>query len=62
MNIGKLELTSNPVNPDGLSEWDRTAYMEGVEDVMEVDAVLVAASGNIDVSPRLKTPSTSDSD
>ena len=62
MNIGKLKLTSNPVNPDRLSDWDRTAYMEAVEDVMEVDAVLVAASGNIDVSPCLKIPLTRDSD
>jgi hypothetical protein len=50
------------VNPDRLSDWDRTAYMEAVEDVMEVDAVLVAASGNIDVSPCLKIPLTRDSD
>ena len=51
MNIGNLELTFNPVDPNGMTENDRTTFIEGVRDVIELDAVLVAASGNTNVSP-----------
>ena len=43
------ELTSNPVRPDLLTEDDRTTYTEGIRDVIGLDAVVVAASGNINV-------------
>ena len=62
MNIEKLKLTFNPANPARLSDWDKTAFMEAVEDVIDADAVLVVASGNIDVSPCLKISLTRDSD
>ena len=50
----------NPVDPGEISEYDRIAYSEGVEDLIELDAVLVVASGNIDVSSSFKVPPTSD--
>ena len=34
-----------------MTEDDMTAYFESVRDVINLDAVLVAASGNVDVSP-----------
>ena len=51
MNIGNLELTFNPVFPDTMTENDRTTYIAAMTDVIEFDAVVVAASGNISVSP-----------
>ena len=50
----------NPVDPDGISEYDRIAYREGMEDLIELDVILVVASGNIDVSSCFKVPPTSD--
>ena len=51
MDIGNLELTPHQVNPNGITENDRTTYAESVRDVINLDAVVVAPSGNIDVSP-----------
>ncbi len=60
MNIGNLELTFNPVDPNafGITENDRTAYADGVRDVIDLDAVLVASSANIYVSPCFFQPAT----
>ena len=43
------ELTSNSVRPDMLTEDDRATYTEGIRDVIDLDAVVVAAAGNINV-------------
>ena len=39
-----------PVDPDRMTEGDRNAYIEATRDVTDLDAVVVVASGNIDVS------------
>ena len=46
-----LELTFNPVRPNDLTVEDRTTYVAGLRDVIASDAVVIAASGNINVSP-----------
>jgi len=55
-----MELTFNPVYPDEISDYDRTAYVEGVEDVIELDAPLVVAYGNLDVSVSSDQPTVID--
>ena len=50
----------NPVDPGGLSQWDKIAFSEAIEDMIELDVAVVAASGNIHVSPYLKVNPTSD--
>ena len=62
MNIGNLELTFNPVGPNRMTENDRTTFIEGMRNLIDLDAVLVVASGNIHVSTFLKFPPTSNSD
>jgi len=43
------ELISNPVRPNMLTENDRTTYIQGIRDMIGLDAVVIAASGNINV-------------
>jgi len=50
LNIGNLELIFNPVNPSDLTEDDKATYIAGMREVIELDAVLVAASANRSVS------------
>ena len=48
-----LELIFIPVNPVelGVTENDRTTYATSMGDVINFDAVLIASSANITVSP-----------
>ena len=62
LNLRSLELTFNPVNPRLISENDLNTYIDGIRELISLDAVLVTASANIDVSPRLKFPPTSNND
>ena len=41
----------NPVVAGLLTEEDKTTYTASLREVIELDAVVVTASGNIDVSP-----------
>jgi len=52
-----MELTFNPVYPDEISEYDRTAYVEGVE---ELDVPLVVTYRNLDVSVSSDQPTVID--
>jgi len=45
------ELTFNPVNPNFISEDDRTTFHASVKDVIDLDAVVVVSSSNRSVSP-----------
>ena len=49
--LGNPELTFNPVFPDRFTDNDRTTYISSVGDMIDLDVVLVTASGNINVSP-----------
>ena len=53
MNIGNVELRFNPVDPNSIkiTENDRNTFIAGIKDVIDLDAVLVTSSGNINVSP-----------
>jgi len=55
-----MELMFNPVYPDKISDYDRTAYIEGVEDVIELDTPLVVAYRNLDVSVSSYQPTVID--
>ena len=46
------------VYPDGMTEDDKTTYIAGLRDVMDLDVVVVAASGNISVSSCFLRPAT----
>jgi len=50
------------VYPGSFSENDRTTYISSVGDIIDLDAVLVTASGNIIVSPRSHLTCDSDID
>jgi len=52
----------NPVKPHLISENDGNAYINGIRELIDLDAVLVTVSGNIDVGPCLKFPPTSNND
>ena len=58
MNIENLELTFNPVSRDDVTEDFTTAYRTSLRDVIELDAVVVVASGNRNVSPCFFRPAT----
>ena len=58
LNIGNLELTFHLVDPNEIMGDDEAAYIESTADVINLDAVLVVASGNINVSFYLKFPPT----
>ena len=58
MNIGNLELKFKPVDPHRLTENDRLAYIEGLRELIDLDAVVVASSGNIDVRLCFLPPAT----
>jgi len=52
LGLGNPELTFNPVYPARFTDNDKTAYISSVGDIIDLDVVLVTASGNINVSPR----------
>ena len=58
MNIGNLELKFKPVDPHTITENDRLAYVEGLRELIDLDAVVVASSGNIDVRHCFLPPAT----
>jgi len=62
LGLGNPELTFNPVYSARFTDNDRTAYISSVGDIIDLDVVLVTASGNIDVSPRFHPTSESDWD
>jgi len=45
-----LDLKFNQVDPLRLTENDKLAYIEGLRELIDLDAAVVVASGNIDVS------------
>ena len=58
LNTGNLELMFNPVDSNQIEEEDRTTYIASVGEVIDLDVVLVTASGNIDVSPYFLRPAS----
>jgi len=46
----------NPVYTDRLTEDDRITYAACVRDMIDLDAVVVVASGNVGVSPCFLLP------
>ena len=52
-----VELTLGPVKPSDLTEDDKTAYIDGFRDMIDLDAPVIVASGNISVSPFFRTSS-----
>ena len=58
LNIGNLELTFHLVDQNEIMGDDEAIYIKSMADVINLDAVLVVASGNINVSFCLKFPPT----
>ena len=56
LNIGKTKFTFSLVDPDGMTENDRATFIESVGDLVDLDAVLVVASSNRNVSPCFLRP------
>ena len=47
-----------PVNQNLITADDRLAYIEGLRELIDLDAVVVASSGNIDVRHCFLPPAT----
>ena len=60
LSLENPKLTFETVYPDRLTDNDRTAYISSVGDIIDLDVVLVTASGNINVSLRFHPTSDSD--
>jgi len=60
LNIGDLELMFIPAYPAAMTEDDKATYIISIGEVIALDAVVIASSGNITVSHCF--PPTSNSD
>ena len=58
MNIGNLELMFNPVYANTLSQDEKVTYTACARDLIDLDVVVVVASGNVAVSPSFLLPAT----
>ena len=58
LNIGNLELMFNSVYANMLTDDEKITYTACVSDLINLDAVVVVASGNVGVSPCLFLPVT----
>ena len=58
MTVENLKLTFDPVDSTKFTENDETALFASMREVIDLDAAVVVASGNIDVSLCFLRPAT----